>query len=226
MRLEPGLLATPRGYHCDLGTMIDEVVNREVYTRGMPELTSDSAVVDIGANVGVFTLACALKGARVWACEPHPQNVACLIVNMGSYGVDTTRLKVLPAAVTGEQSPYSVPLYESAHAGGHLLFDRSGEGVLTDHLQVPAVSLASLLAAIDVPQITLLKIDAEGAEGLMLPSVTDAELRRCRHIAMEYHDNVSPMSHTEIITRLQAAGYTVAHEPLEGPFGHLRASRR
>ena len=41
-----------------------------------------SIVVDVGANVGLFSLRCAEEGARVVALEPSPDAYLCLEENV------------------------------------------------------------------------------------------------------------------------------------------------
>jgi len=75
---------------------------------------------------------------------------------------------------------------------------------------VRVATLPQLLAEHGIPQVDFLKLDCEGAEGLILPSLPDALLRSVRAIAMEFHDDVSPLAHDALAKLLAERGYRVS----------------
>lgn len=212
-------LHTPKETKNDLSVIINEVENKCVYTTGV-ELNSQSVVVDIGANVGVFSLyASKVLGVRnVIAIEPCLENFASLTINLlekKAYNVKPYR-----AAVSFDNS--ITKLYKSAYSGGHMLFKKSVEGDLSKTEEVLTVNFKTVCELAASP-ITLLKIDCEGAEGLFFkgyPSLSGIE-----NIALEYHDNVSPLKSDELIDYFVREGFRVNRIPLTGPFGHLLARR-
>ena len=115
--------------------------------------------VDVGANVGYFTLLAASLGARVVAYEPTPAVYKRLRENVELNGLQNVSL--LNAAV--------------AEKAGTLTFHQSpddpeansifGEG---ECIEVEAVALDEDLSRRSIQHVDLLKIDAEGAEPLVL----------------------------------------------------------
>lgn len=120
-------------------------------------------VVDVGANIGYFTLhAGRLVGpaGRVHAFEPEPENYRLLKHNVDAQGF---RHVSCHAVALGEASG-ELPLFLNTWNGGmHRLY----ESVCNDgpHVTVPVRRLDNLLG--DVP-INLLKIDVEGLEFAVL----------------------------------------------------------
>ena len=60
-------------------SMVNEIFFRKIYTPSYFSIEPDDIVVDIGANIGIFTLFAALKTkCAVYAYEPFPENVEFL----------------------------------------------------------------------------------------------------------------------------------------------------
>ena len=134
-------------------------------------LTPGMVVVDIGANVGYFSLLAAdLVGpaGTVYAVEPEPQNNAILRknVHLNSY----SNVRVIEKAVSNRTGP--VQLFLSAlDNGSHSISDAAARGVAGD-VQVAATTLDDLLEDEGWPKVDLVKIDVEGAEMLVLEGMT------------------------------------------------------
>jgi FkbM family methyltransferase len=123
----------------------------------------DSAL-DVGANIGLYSLylsrAVGPKG-RVVAVEPDPDNIALLRSNLENNGCDN--VIVLPCALGAESGP--VKLFQVEENRGNLsLADVVGTGRF---VQVPMRRGDEALAELGL-QPTVVKIDVEGAEPLVL----------------------------------------------------------
>ncbi len=77
VRLRNGLRVRARLGTSDLA-IVDEVFAHGVYDRALRTLAPGQAVLDIGAQSGIFALAAAARGASVLCCEPIPANAALL----------------------------------------------------------------------------------------------------------------------------------------------------
>ncbi len=121
--------------------------------------------VDVGANVGTYTLALARHvGAdgKVIAIEPHPVTHARLKFNCEASGATQVRLV---AAAAGP-------------ADGELLIETDGDNLGASHIvtgkpagnafRVPALRLQRILDEVGVSQVDALKIDVEGFEDRVL----------------------------------------------------------
>lgn len=125
-------------------------------------------VVDIGANVGYYTLLAArLVGPRgkVYAFEPSPGNFALLSQNVQANGYENVVL--IPKAVS-DRSGVAALHIDRASSGGHTL---SGFHDGPDSISVESVSLDDYFSG-ECRAIDLLKMDAEGAEGSILAGMS------------------------------------------------------
>ncbi|RST87117.1 FkbM family methyltransferase [Aquibium carbonis] len=129
-----------------------------------PLLKPGMVFVDIGANVGTYSLHVATKagpGARIIAFEPHPRTFAKLAYNLDANGAGNVAAQNL--AIAGETG--TMELYSDGGGNiGHASLLREGAGAVRSTQAVPVAPLASVLARQGVPNVDLLKIDVEGFE--------------------------------------------------------------
>jgi FkbM family methyltransferase len=167
-----------------------------------PGLTPEAGwrVVDVGANIGVFSLWAERLGAGVTAFEPEPRTFASLVTNVAG-----RRISPRQAALVGQAAP-AVRLYLSEmDSTAHTLAGReieTGER-LRDFVEVPAVTLADVVGS----GCDLLKLDCEGAEFEALLGADDDTLRRAQRIILEFHRIAG--SPEVIVDRLEAGGMKV-----------------
>ena len=180
----------------------DSVCKQNEYR--LPErLHHDDVVIDVGAHVGTFALACWQRGCRFIQCyEPALENFAALEANVkGMPGVRAYRLAVwssereglacyLDEAARGH--PSRSVWYKVAESGG-------GEGV-------GSVSLDGVVAGLGGRRVAFLKLDCEGAEYEIL--MNSQSLHLVDRVAMEVHGDPAPL-----VERLAAAGLAVGVEP-------------
>jgi FkbM family methyltransferase len=133
-------------------------------------------VLDVGANVGLFTLRQALRGASVYAFEPDPDVFRRLRSN-----VETNR------------TPGRVEIFRQALGAspGRATLARTDQTVLTRVLpgadgEVDVVTLDQVVGELGLPVVDLLKLDVEGAEADVLRGGIRA-LAVTRRVVMEYH---------------------------------------
>jgi FkbM family methyltransferase len=114
-------------------------------------------VIDVGANVGLFTLMAATRNVPVTAIEPSPMNLAVLYRNLRLNSID---VEVLPVALANRFG------LADLYGGGQGASLRSGWGGMasTYTTTVPVHSLDSLFAARLAGQRVVVKIDTEGSE--------------------------------------------------------------
>lgn len=179
----------------------DAVAVREVWQNDDYKLTPPDVrgkhVLDIGANVGAFSVLAARMGAKsVHAYEPHPANAAALRLNVERNRV---AVDVVEAAVVGAGA--GEPDYRVEGDGGGARIVRGGDG--------PAVKAVSIIEAVSVCAGTvgtlgLLKIDCEGGEYEIFGTEWDAGeleawLPRVERIVMEFHGPAMPHL-TDVLT--------------------------
>jgi FkbM family methyltransferase len=167
-----------------------------------PGLTPEAGwqVVDVGANIGVFSLWAERRGADVTAYEPEPRTFESLVANVAG-----RRISPRQAALVGEAVP-TVRLYlselDSTRNTATGMEIESGES-LRDFVDVPTVTLEDVVGS----GCDLLKLDCEGAEFEALLGADDETVRRAQRIILEFHRIAGPPE--LIVERLEAAGMEV-----------------
>jgi FkbM family methyltransferase len=138
-------------------------------------LDASRCVVDVGANIGAFSLYQAMiKHAElVIAFEPSPDVFRRLAKNVEINGLNNVR--IVNAAV-GEKA--GVVSFSEGRMSVNCGVSESGA------LKVPCVTLDSELS--NIPGIDLLKIDTEGYETHVLQGASET-LKKTRRIALELH---------------------------------------
>jgi FkbM family methyltransferase len=136
-----------------------------------------SAVLELGANVGYFTVQGARAGpqARYVAVEPYPASARVCRANLELNRVDSVEL-VTAAAVAHPEAPaveLHVPCDQLAtptvaFVGADTELPEPMSRHVTQTISVPAVDVRSLLAGVD-----LLKLDVEGQEHALLAAGRD-----------------------------------------------------
>lgn len=164
--------------------------------------------VDIGANVGLYSLFVASHGgahARVLAVEPQPGIVERLMFNVRSN--PEFDISVLPVAVTDREGEIDLVIQVRDRAGSHV--DR-GEARAHDgeKLRVPTRPLLALLAEANIAAIDALKIDIEGAEDLALAPFLRAAPPTLLPRIMLLEER--PDWETDLYVLLRARGYVQA----------------
>jgi len=178
-------------------------------------------VVDIGANIGVYALWAARRGATVTAYEPGPEAFHHLRVNAAGRAVTPVH-----AAVVGEAPPDGVValyLHDERSTRNTVIGQEIETGVaLATRVDVPAVAIDDVLA----DGCDVLKVDCEGAEFDIFGHASDAALARVGRIVLEFHRSVGEPE--RLLERLGAAGFqaaVLAGDAESEPFGVIGARR-
>lgn len=89
---------------------------------------------------------------------------------------------------------------------------------------IKSITLEQVFIQNKLTKIDFLKLDCEGAEGLIFKSTPKSYLKKIRKIAIEYHDHLSPMKHQEIVSTLRGLDFKVIIVSGERPtFGYIYA---
>lgn len=165
-------IAGSSSHGCWLGTYEPDVL-REFTQR----VGSGIVVYDVGANVGLFTLAAAQRDARVFAFEPLPRNVGFLRRHMTMN--NTSTVTVVEAAVARASG---VVRFRAEPTGLEGAVDDSGD------LEVRAIALDDFRG----PAPHVIKIDVEGGELGVLRGA-EATIARARPVIfLEVHPGCEP----------------------------------
>lgn len=163
----------------------------------LDHLRDGDTFVDVGANVGAYTLlAASVPGVRCVAFEPSTESWGRLLENVGLNGL--TQVDVVRAAVGADNGETKLTVGCGAvnrvvEPGG------SADGAATE--RVPVVRLDDALA--DVERVSMIKIDVEGLEPAVLRGAAATIRRHSPALIIEYNDPV------QLCTMLGDAGYRI-----------------
>jgi FkbM family methyltransferase len=160
-------------------------------------------VLDVGANIGWFTLLAAARvgpAGRVHAFEPGRANLELLRLSLTRNGFDNVTLHACAASDREGTLGYSAD-----DSNGHVTADAQRAGVTP----VRAVRLDDVLA--DEPRLDLVKIDIEGSEALALAGMRRL-MRRHRPVAfVEFSPgalrSVANSEPRDVLSELRAVGH-------------------
>ncbi len=141
---------------------------RDLLVRSLPH---DGVFVDIGANVGIYTLTAAVhlgaKG-RIVAFEPNPRTYERLCFNVNATRRGTSRwprINVLPVGVADEERRVDLHL-DAGNLGAASILCARVRSAGTVHIRCRP--LMAVIAELSISRVDALKIDIEGAEDLAL----------------------------------------------------------
>lgn len=169
-------------------------------------LPADGVFVDIGANVGLYSLWAAQRlgpGGRVLAIEPNPAALERLTLNIAFNGLGE-RITVVPNGVADREGVLRLHL-DRRNMGRSSLKVDTGE-----HVDIACRPLLDLLRDHGAARIDILKIDVEGAEDLVLVPFFESGARGLfpRRIIIERSDG---LWQTDLLSHLAGLGYRVEH---------------
>ncbi len=160
----------------------DDIVFYEIFERNMYMVNADelknSTVIDLGANIGMFSLLVLKHGAeKIYSYEPN-------VVNFGKlkkYTESFNNIQPINLAVCGKSGTVYVNGVDMK--GTSSINNEDGE------YPVECITLESIIDERNEKDLVL-KIDVEGSEYDILYSCPSEKLKRFNTIYAEFHDNI------------------------------------
>ena len=167
----------------------------------------DDVVLDVGANVGIYTIPIAKRVQTVYACELDPLNIAILKENMFLNAV-TENVVVLPFACGVSAKIVDVKFRDLAY-GDALQLIEGGDpqntrlGHQNHSAKVVQFSLDDIFVKLDLSRPNKVKIDVDGNEITVLQGMKDL-IRGANEVYFE--DSLSD-SCREVVQFLLSTGF-------------------
>ena len=136
---------------------INEIMKDRLYEQFV-SIPKGGVVLDIGANVGIFTMIAAKEvgsSGLVLAIEPEPKNIGLLRKNIEINGIKN--VIVLDKAISARSGKVKLNLFHLT--GFHSLIYPSD-----NQIEVEAKSLDDIVTELKLNRVDFIKIDAEGSE--------------------------------------------------------------
>ena len=213
LRRGPVISATPEH---SLWPHFSDILYHQSYTKHF-SIPSGSLVVDVGANVGVFSLFAARTARIVYALEPSSANFSLLRSN-------TARAKnIVPLNLACARADGDASLDVGSDP---VSFSLAGNGSPCQRETVGVISLATLFERYKIERCDFLKLDCEGCEFEIVLESDPVLMRRIDRIVMEYHDHRSNrFSHRDLLQALERLGFEVVLYNSNGTYGMIAAIR-
>jgi FkbM family methyltransferase len=167
----------PRRNGCEKNALFTpqmfDTTERRVLAEAVKRRQGAFTFVDIGANVGLYSLYLATCGdVRTLAIEPQPGILERLRFHLAAN--PSAKVGVKPIALSDREGEAVLVLNESDSGGTHL-DKQDGRQDAGERISVPCKPLIAVLAEAGIAAIDALKIDVEGAEDIVLaPFLRDA----------------------------------------------------
>lgn len=188
---KPAVCELRSGVSYTVESWSDFHVVREVWTHGhydrlIGEIRKNSSVIDIGAHIGVFSVAAAVHapGVKVFAFEPFPENLSRLKENIARNNLND-QITPIAAAISGERGEkkiYDMP--ERFSPSLYPLKDNKGG------ISVKCLTLQDVFDEYNIARCDFLKIDCEGLEYEILAALPQEYFKRIASITLETHDHL------------------------------------
>ena len=156
-------------------------------------IADGDVVIDIGANIGEFSVTATRLGAFTISCEPEPLEFRCLRANATGLGIQ------LNVALWNEQK--AVTLFSKNDSGDSSLIEM---GEYVDAFDVEARTLDDVVRQYAPGRpIKLIKLEAEGAEPEIIAGGS-AALRRAEYVTVDAGPERGREGHNTVVEVLQA----------------------
>lgn len=161
------------------------------------------SVLDIGANVGLFTEWCLDRfgnDTKILAFEPNKDAIeAFKVLHKGKENVE-----LIEAAVSSSNDPMILKI----DPNNSLISSKEVRGGnFSESYEVPSVKLMDVLKERNIFKINLLKMDVEGAEYEIFESLSDSDIQNYFDaFLIEFHYNTEDKA-SDLLTRLENLGF-------------------
>lgn len=176
-------------------TVSDKIVIREMFVENVYHIDKDSfndtgIVIDIGANIGAFSIQAALLGAKkVYAFEPEEDNYRILVDNIKLNNLESVILPIKLGifSSTGQQA-FTVGQGASHIAEIKKVTPENKVKISQlNQSQINTITFGEMWEYIGTPYCDVMKMDIEGSEYAIFKSQPKELLDKIKYLTMEFH---------------------------------------
>lgn len=186
--------------------MITETWIHKVYNKYF-SIKENYVVMDIGANIGVFTIFAAFKArnGKVYSFEPEKETFNILKDNIQLNKLNN--VTAINKAISNKKGKRDFFISDS-NVGGHSFYSSRGDRKVS----IETESFEGFIKENKIKKIDFLKLDCEGAEYDILYNCKDNTLKKIKHLAMETHSLNGQSKSAEMEDFLIKKGFKVKRE--------------
>jgi FkbM family methyltransferase len=159
----------------------------EYFPKGFYQAQAGDNIVDLGANIGLFSMQVARMNpdCKIAAFEPMPENYSCLTQNINAFNFQN--IQTYQLAVSDRQEKLYMMESPGRSLDCQFVKHHQGMGLLEAELSVDCIAIESIFDLIGSQKISLLKMDIEGGEEAIFKSISSKVLTRINSLVIEYH---------------------------------------
>lgn len=163
-------------------------------------------IIDIGANVGFFSLYISIKypNARIYSFEPFPDTFKRLNEHIALNNIENIKTYNLAVSDFDGKSKF----YSFEWSGCNTLIDGEFDENLAKVTEVNCIKFEDTRELTSVPKFDYAKIDCEGSEYPMLLNSSDDALKSVNKYIIEVH-NSDKYKKEDLVNRFTALGYKI-----------------
>lgn len=180
----------------------DEAVIREIFDENVYRLHDNffaegGCVLDVGANIGVFTLDVLLRAknngvaVQVFAIEPESHNIELLKKNLeqNQWVFGDSHVTIVTTALSDRQGT------------SHITNEHGMSSLSSEGQEVTTITLDQFMDIYDIDEVTLAKFDIEGSEVPVLLSASDDTIDKFHRTVIEFDDHNGVDKFADIVGR-------------------------
>lgn len=182
--------------------IVKSIFSKKNYMNKFVSISPNSVVVDVGANIGAFTIFASQWAKKILSFEPASDNFRMLCANIK---LNDIRIATpYQMAITSEKGKRDFYVAEREHSGSHsFLLQRYDKAI-----EVETLSVADLIENESLKRINFLKLDCEGSEIEIIEGLSLKTAKKIEQIAMEFHYR-NDYSQEDMVRRLKMLSFSV-----------------
>lgn len=194
---------------------IEALFNKKILDNLSKIITPNSTVIDIGAHTGNMSVAYSLFAEKVVSFEPNPATFEVLEKNSQL----NPNIHPFNYAVSDEEGPLTFHYSDNGFCnGGFATRTQFGVGV-TGHkvpIDVWAINFEKFIQEnnIEVGNISLIKIDAEGHDKDILKTLTNTIITHKPILITEIYNGLNSSEITDLLNTIHSLGYKAYDEEI------------
>lgn len=194
-----------------------EIWIQNIYKKKNFDIKKNDIIIDIGANIGLFSLWAYqfCKNGQIYGYEPNNDNFKMFEKNIFENNI--TNISIFKKIVSNVEGTRK--LYQTNDFGTNTIY-----GSKNDAVDVQSTTLEKIFNENNLSNCDLLKMDCEGAEYEILLNLSDTIFKKINKICLEYH-NMEELEYNvnDLIIKLEKQKYKIEFFPTSKQYGILFA---
>ncbi len=179
----------------------------KIYDQFFDRMGQIDTVLDIGANVGLFTELAVRKGAKKVIAAEINQNAIRTFRDIHNQKKEGIEVIMRTEAISREQGTLTIYNDPDNSLVGSIFSNKIG---LSDSYEIQSIGIDQLFgkAKIQAESVSLLKMDVEGSEYDIFDGFSIDNLKKVGNIIMEFHENFGGRLRDSVTNKLEEAGFS------------------